>query len=350
MTQLDQLESEAATRRLLFADAVDGVRARIGKTADDLREKLSPGRVVRRASENWRGLIEQRARDNPLQAASAVALFAYPIWRVVRALPLPVLIAGAGVFLSGKARFSTTQANEFLADTRSKVREVGGRLADAAAQAHDSATENLESVGARVTEGAIGTTSAIHDAARSAATNVKDHLARATDSASTALANAVQSMTPSDATIQSIKDNAQATADAAGDITKRAARSGAVYSRDALSAVAQNPLLVAGLGLAAGGFLAALLPRTKADSQMLGGLARTLQDGAEQALKEGRQTATRAMSDLHHRVAETAEARGLTAEAIQGAVNDLNEQASDVAAATKRAIKSNGSIRENHYD
>jgi hypothetical protein len=350
MSRLEQLESEAVAQRALFADAVDGVRSRIAETADDLRENLSPSRVVSRAGENWRSWIEQRARDNPIQVASAAALLAYPAWRIARALPIPVLIAGAGVVLSGKARFSTRQAGDLLADARSKTREVGNRLADATEEARESAAENLGMIGANATKSARRTSDAIQDAAYSGAANIKDQLARATESATTALSSAVESMTPSDATVQALTDDARAVANAAGDITKHAARSGAAYSRGAANAVTQYPLVIGGLGLAAGGLLAALLPRTKAEGPILGGLARSILDSTGEALSEGHQKATKAISDLQHRATEEAESRGLTAGAIQGAVEDLKERASDVAVATKRTIKRTAHIRENHHD
>lgn len=350
MTQLDQLESEAAAHRTRFADAVDGVRARVGATADDLREKLSPGRAIRHAVENWRGLIEERARENPIQLASAAILFGYPAWRLVRALPLPVLVAGAGVLLSSKARFTTTQASDLMVNAGNKVREIAGRLSDATLQAGDGAAEQLGIIGARGSEAVNSASEAMQDTAQAAAAHAKTQLTQAADSASAALSNAVDAVIPSDATIQSFAGNAWATASAAGDVTKRAALSGAAFSRDTVNAVAQNPLLIAGLGIVAGGFLAALLPRTRADSQMLGSLARTIRNNAQDALREGHQTATAAILDLQERAADEAETRGLTAGAIQEVVDDLNERASNVAAATKRTIKRNAPMRENHHD
>jgi uncharacterized protein YjbJ (UPF0337 family) len=341
MSQLDQLESEAAAQRALFADAADGVRSRIADTADDLRENLSPSRIVRRTGENWRSWIEQRARDNPIQVASAAAMLAYPAWRIARALPLPVLIAGAGVLLSGKARLSATQAGEFLADAGSKTRKIGNRLADATAQASDTAAENLGLVGASATESVNRTSDTIREAASSAAGNIKEHLARATETATAALSGAVESMTPSEATIQSLRGSARVAANTAADITEQAARSGAAYSRAAADAIAQNPLLIGGLGLAAGGLLAALLPHSKADGQILGGLARSIQDGTNHALSEGHQRATQAVSNLQRRAVGEAEARGLMPGAIQDAVDDLKDRANDVAVAAKRAIKHN---------
>lgn len=341
MSQLDKLESEAASQRAVFVGAVDGMRSRIREAADELRETLSPNRVARRTGENWRNLIEQRARDNPIQVASAAVLLAYPVWRIARALPLPVVIAGAGVLLSGKARLSTTEAGEFVADAGGRARKIGTRLADATTNASDAAAENLGLVRARATQSVARASDTIRDAASSAAGKFKEHLARGTETATATLSGAVESVTPSDATVQSLRDSARGVAETAADITEEASRSGAAYSRAAAEAIVQNPLLIGGLGLAAGGLLAALLPRTKADGQILGGLARSIQDGTDQVLSEGHQRATQAVSNLQRRAAGEAEARGLMPGAIQDAVDDLKDRATDVAVATKRAIKHN---------
>jgi hypothetical protein len=350
MSQLDQLESEAAAQRALFADAADGVRSRIAETADDLRERISPSRIVRRTGQNWRGWIEDRARDNPIQVASAAAMLAYPAWRIARALPMPILIAGAGVLLSSKAPLSMKQAGDLIADARGKTRELGNRLADATEVARETGAENLAIIGASARESVTLANDAIQNAANSTVGNIKGHLSRATETAATAVSSAVESITPSGAAIQSFADGARAAANTAGDIASDAARSSTAYTRGAANAVAHNPLLIAGLGLAAGGLLAALLPRTKADDRMLGGLAGDIQDSTEDALSEGHQRVTKAITTLQHRAADEAEARGITADAIQDAVEDLNERASDVATAAKRTSKRNAGIRENHHD
>jgi hypothetical protein len=349
--QFNQLERQAEAQRALLASEVDDIRVRFAETADDLRERLSPDRIVRRTIGKWRSLIEQGARDNPIQAAGVLALLAYPLWRVARALPLPMVIAGAGVFLAGKARFSTTRANELLAETRSRAHDAASRLAETAEQVRNGAVSDLQQVRARATVGASNASDMIQDAARSAAFDIAEHLGHAADSASAVFSNAVEALTPSDTTIQATKDGAQAAADAAKDVASRAVHSGAAYSRSAVNAVAQNPLLIGGVGLAAGGLFAALLPRTRADSQMLGGLARTLQKSAKPALKRSHQAVTKSAGDLYDRAAAEAEAHGLTVNAMQDAASDINERLGNVAAAAKRAINRRvDHARESNHD
>lgn len=345
--QLNQLESEAEAQRALFAEAIDDMRVRIVATADDLR---SPTRIVRRTAKKWRNSMEQSARDNPIRALSIAALLVYPLARIARALPLPMVFAGAGVFLAGKARFSTTKVGDLLADARVRAHEAASRVVETTEQVRDGAARDLQLVQARVTASVSAASDVIQHAARSEATNIEDKVERAADSGSAAFSTALRTVTPSDTTIQTAKDSAQAAVGAAQDLTRRTVNFGAAYSRHAVNAAAQNPLLIAGIGLAAGGLFAALLPRTKVDNQVLGGLARTLQAGAKRVAKEGHQAASKAVGDLYDRVADEAESRDLTVKAVQRVAEDVNERVSDLAPATKRVIKRNGPTRESHHD
>ncbi len=333
--QLDQLEREAEAQRALFATGIDDIRLRIAESADNLRDQLSPGKVVRRTAKRWRDLIEQNARENPLQVVGVAALVGYPLWHMARALPLPMVIAGAGVLLARKAPFSTAQVSELLTETGARAQSAVDQFVDSAKQLRDDALDEVQQVGMRAAADASNASVVLNESAHSAARGVKEHLGRAADNASAALSVAAEAMTPSEATIQNAKDSALAAASAAKDITSRAVSSGAAYSRDAANTVAQNPLLVAGLGLAAGGLLAAFVPRTTVDSQLLGGLARTLETGAKRAVKNGHEAATKAVEDFSDRVADEAEAHGLTPKAIRNTADDFNERIGEAAATTK---------------
>ena len=46
--------------------------------------------------------IQRRAQDNPLQLAAVGAAIAYPVWSLLRAIPTPLLLIGAGLFLTNK--------------------------------------------------------------------------------------------------------------------------------------------------------------------------------------------------------------------------------------------------------
>jgi hypothetical protein len=195
--QVAQLENQAEAQRALFVGAVD-----------ELREQLSAAQIIHRASAGWRNWIEQSAHDNPLQVVSMAALLAYPLWRLARVMPLPMIIAGAGVIFASTARVSTTQAKETLNNTRVRARDVVDRLVDATKQVHDSAARDLQRAQASVAADTNAASEIMQEGARSAAATVKDYVGRAVDSASGEVSNALHAVTPSDTTIQSAEDGA----------------------------------------------------------------------------------------------------------------------------------------------
>lgn len=319
MSQLDQLENEANAQRALFAHTVDSVLTRFSEA----KSELSPAHQ----GERWLKLLEQSARDNPVQAASAAVLLAYPLWRLVRALPLPVTMAGGALFLSSKVRVSTTQAGQLLAESGALARDAAGRLLTAGAQARDVAVEKLETLAERAADAASTSTEAIQEATRSAATAAKTAVQRATESATIATSGAVQAMRLAEEPVQNAEVSMKA-ADSPRGASIHVIDSGAA----ALSAVAKNPLLIAGLGLISGGIIAAILPHTAVDSRLLGSAARAIRGGARQALESSREAAADTVSNLTDRAALEAEKRGLDADSITNTLDAVTAELSGVAA------------------
>jgi hypothetical protein len=97
---LNQLEREA-----------ERTRAELLSTVEELRERVSPSQVkadvkqyARSTGQDFVSNIVERARENPLQAAAIAAAVAYPTWHMIRTIPLPVLLLGAGAVLAGQVR------------------------------------------------------------------------------------------------------------------------------------------------------------------------------------------------------------------------------------------------------
>src|ERR1700712_5753010 len=104
---LEQLEREAEQNRALLTDTVEELRDRVQDEASELRERISPahikaevGEYVRSTGQAWRDSLEQRARDNPLQTAAIGVGLAYPLWKIARSIPAPLLLVGAGIALT----------------------------------------------------------------------------------------------------------------------------------------------------------------------------------------------------------------------------------------------------------
>ena len=76
--------------------------------------------------------ITSAARRNPMQAVAVGASVAYPLLRLARAIPLPVLMVGAGLFFAGsKTGQSVTQkASDLASDLSDEVRRRSHDLSD----------------------------------------------------------------------------------------------------------------------------------------------------------------------------------------------------------------------------
>lgn len=267
MTLLDQLESDAQTQRARFAEEIEGIRLSLEESADKLRADLSPARIIRRSSEKWRSAVVRSARENPIQAGSAAALLAYPAWRLARALPLPIVVAGLGVFFGSKMSSSSAPLGRALSENNRRAAEAIERVIDAGSQLRETATDGLKKFEAQAGNRVNAASAAIQNVGHSAAESASSRLAHVSDTASEVLSNAVKAIRPSEDTLQSIKDGTQAAAQSAAGLGRRAVASSVSYSHDTVAAATQNPILVAGLGLAVGSLLAAMLPDTKAGAE-----------------------------------------------------------------------------------
>jgi hypothetical protein len=84
-------------------------RAELMNTVEELRERVSPAQVkedvkqyASRSGQHFAVNIIEKARENPLQAAAVAALVGYPVWGLIRSIPVPVMLLGAGALLAGR--------------------------------------------------------------------------------------------------------------------------------------------------------------------------------------------------------------------------------------------------------
>jgi hypothetical protein len=137
---LNQLLHDAAKSRADLTVTVDGLKSKVSSTVDDIRDRITPESFKAAAGDYFRSRSEQlieKARENPLQAAAIGLGLAYPILGVMRAIPAPVLMIGAGLFLMG------SQQGKQLSQ---KVAEAAGGLANRAPVGVDSVRRNIHDV------------------------------------------------------------------------------------------------------------------------------------------------------------------------------------------------------------
>src|ERR1700731_5387068 len=112
---LHQIQRETEQTRAGLTDTVEQLRTSVLETASDIRQRISPDAIKAEVSDYIKSRGERllnnataAARRNPMQAVAIGASVAYPLLRLARGVPLPVLMVGAGLLFcrvhSGRAR------------------------------------------------------------------------------------------------------------------------------------------------------------------------------------------------------------------------------------------------------
>src|SRR6266403_3514011 len=140
---LQQIKRETEQTRAGLTDAVEELRTSVTETVSDIRERIRPEAIKAEVSDYIKGRGEQllndvtaAARRNPMQAVAVGASVAYPLLRLARAIPLPILMVGAGLFLAGSKTGQTAsqRASDVAADLSDDVarraRELGEQAQD----------------------------------------------------------------------------------------------------------------------------------------------------------------------------------------------------------------------------
>ncbi|MEA2929466.1 MAG: hypothetical protein QOG38_1894 [Hyphomicrobiales bacterium] len=314
---VNSLRVEAEATRSRLTGTVEELRTQVADTATDLKERLSPQTIktevkqyVRESRDQLWHNLEQKARDNPLQAVAVGAALAYPALKLMRAMPAPLLLIGAGLLLS-RSSGSIGVESGAVGTLRARAQET----TDAAGRTFEAATESVRSkvneaqdyAREKVNEAqdyARESVGAVVDGVSATASSLKDRAAGVANDATSALSNAA-------------------------DTVKGHAESFAQQARQTVSGTwDQNPLLVAGIGLAIGACIAAAFPTTQAEETMFGDANDALRRQAEGVAAKGIEAAKSAVEG----VAAAASEQGLSADGLKGVGENLTEKVRAVAA------------------
>jgi ElaB/YqjD/DUF883 family membrane-anchored ribosome-binding protein len=248
MTSSAQLEQEA-----------EQTRAQLARTLDELRERITPGQLVDQAVDY--------AKD------SGGRMFVRNLGNQMTANPLPVALIGAGVawlMLSNGTRSArSSRVKEGAIDrARRAAIDTAARMADTA---QSTASESVQRSG-QASE-VVG--SAVHGAA-SAYESAKSSAAAAYDQFSDTASEAYDRVSNSAARATS---TASETASSFG-------QSAAAASRDMLQFCKTQPLMLAGIGMALGAILGALIPPTETEDRLMGESSDQLKDHARDVAED----------------------------------------------------------------
>ena len=352
---IGEIKRDAEKNRADLTVTVDQLRSKVSDTVDDIRERISPDAMKAAASSYFRSRGEQlmgKARENPLQAAAIGVGLAYPLIGIVRSIPAPILMIGAGLFLMGTT--SGKNAAQKIAQTAGNVADRIGTGTDALNKsvhdAQDTALQGLASASSAVSSGVDGLvrqTTAAGTAISESSSQLKDRGASLVSSASESIVDLTnRARTLPDLATGVMRDGASAAGDFVQDAVGSAAdfgsqsalqiRGGAIQASQRTSkligdVIQQNPLLVGGIGLAIGALIASALPSSDVERGLLGEASAGVQKRAGEAASRGFEAAKGFATGVISDVAHKAEEQGLSADGLSEAARDIGRRARHVA-------------------
>jgi hypothetical protein len=360
---LQQIKRETEQTRAGLTDTVEQLRTSVAETASDIRERIRPEAIKAEVSDYIRSRGEQflndvtaAARRNPMQAVAVGASVAYPLLRLARAIPVPILMVGAGLFLAGTktGQAATQKASDVASDLSDeamrRARDFGNQAGDTVSAAKSYAAERLDQVSTAVAGGtdqlsraadSAGATIAsnsrkLQDKASSFGASVSDRATDLGDGSMRMASSAAESLqdiasgavAAGRKTIGNVTDAGLDAAKAAGkkasDLTDRAGKT-------ILETIEQNPLLVAGVGLVVGGLIASALPRSDIEDDLIGDASSAVKRRAQTAASQGFDAARTAAGEVYNEAARQAETEGLTPDGIRKAAQDMSQRVRRVA-------------------
>jgi ElaB/YqjD/DUF883 family membrane-anchored ribosome-binding protein len=357
---LSDLQEDAQRNRAEFVETVDQLRSKVAETVTDIRARVSPDAIKAEAGDYFRARAEDlvdKARSNPLQAAAIGLGVGYPLFRIARSIPAPVLMVGAGLYLLGSSSAQNASrklgqgASRKLGAVADQISEQVGAGADAVI--HDVqglASDSLASARAAVSSG-VGS---FKDQTSTAGAMLADGLNQAKDgavnfanSASDSVGDIKQKAIETfAATSDAVRGRAATTSsfvrDTAGGVTEFGAdtaykiRDRAVEtSQRATSIINQtlqrNPLLVGGLGLAIGMLIASALPQSNVEKGVLNDAGAQARKQANDLASKGFDAAKGIAAGVFADVAEEAVREGLSTTDLHATVEDLGRRVRKVA-------------------
>jgi ElaB/YqjD/DUF883 family membrane-anchored ribosome-binding protein len=299
---VDELRHESERSRAALASTISELKEKVSDTTEDVKTRLSPSHIkqevkdyVRGGSEQFFYSIERKARDNPLQAVAIGAGIVYPLWGLLKTIPVPIVLVGAGLWLS-------TQKNGRYAQ------DIADRVSEAGASGANRVAESVRDTGASLGTSAIAATEKVRATAHDVRDSVADMGQRVAGVVKEQAADARDSVL---ATVSVLRD--------------KEVRLGNQSRHAFEDFVYRNPLLVAGFGLAIGGFIAASLPTSDVENRLFGERSDEVKDKALDAASNSLERAKDVAAGVVGDVSAAAAREGLTVESLAKAVEGVTE-------------------------
>jgi hypothetical protein len=320
--RINELREQSERNREALASTVTELRERVGDTANEIKTLVSPAHIkheirdyVRQERETLVNSLQRNAKGNPLQMAAIAAAVAYPALGILRALPAPLWLIGAGLFLTSSRG-------------RQTARDIKGKVDDAVRQGTEKASDLATSIRSDLEDQIAGARYGM-EAAQDA---VSSNAGAMTDKARAAFHNARNAVTGVAGDVTAAAGDVAAQAKETAQSVKDGALGAATSTRDTVTSfVNDNALLVAGIGAAVGAFIAASIPPSDAENRLFGAGSEKLKDKAREAAAQGIERAGDIAAEAAGAVTAAAAREGLDASGVQGALSKVADGVRAVA-------------------
>jgi Protein of unknown function (DUF3618) len=315
----------------------DRTRSNLINTVDELGARVSPQAVKRDVTDYVRHSgrelwvnIAARARNNPLQTVAIATAVAYPVWRILSNIPVPILLVGAGLALSKSGLELRSDSGggggvkAAFGSAAGGLTEVTQSVRDGLHDAVSGAQETARQTGEQAMEGIAGVARTAASAASSGVETIKRTIGSTSGAVGDAVADA--SGTASSALSSGYRTGVDATSRGGEMLIE----SGRRAQSSLVESIERHPFVVGGIGLALGALIAASLPTTRVEDRFLGRSSDDLKNRATNYASQGLENAQNAAREVYNEVTRKAEEEGLTSDALRDSVKGASEKVKTV--------------------
>ena len=304
--RLERLEQQIDTERADLVHTIDHLQRLASGTVDRIKEgasvkalKADAGRYAGQAVSGALVAARDRALANPLGAVALGAGLAYPLIKVLKLIPPPLLMLGAGLALASRGGAGSARDPQLLVsgEPGSLSPEHPHHDSETVLSQVSSAAHDLADAGRRV----------LHDG-MDAGSRMVDGAADWTTSSAIAMA----------ATVHRTADGIERTGRAGG--------------KGVLRGVQDHPLVAGGIAALIGGVVAAAIPFTVIEDDLYGRAGDAVKAKAANSARHGLDVVEAAAGRVVESTLQAAEEQGLTPGTVKAAAQGLAEKVQGVIA------------------
>jgi hypothetical protein len=338
------MATQAEARSLSeFEREAEHTRADLIHTVNELQNRASPQAIkeevkayVRDSGQDFVRNLERRARENPLPTVAVAAGLAYPVWRLLVNIPVPVLLVGAGLALTrtgsmpSAGSYRTGGFGGYVPDTMKRtMQDASSTISDTWAGMKDRLADVKDRTAGMASDAKTAMTASMNDAAERAASAAGDTVNSARNVASDTLSATQQKLSE---TYQSGVDTMVRTRD---QLTETFRQSSGTLAET----IESYPFVWGAVGLLVGAAIASALPVTQAENRFFGDASNQLKNRAGDLANRGMQVATDAAQDVYHDAVSRAKEQGLGSNVVRETIKNAEGKVRSVVAQASDALE-----------